>query len=1157
MGGSQTTGPKTRRAYARKPRPLWLRYGAAAGAVCVGWVAREALTSAVGPTALPFITFFPAVALAAWCGGFGPGIGAVVLSAAAANWFYLEPIHDFTIRTPYDVAALASFIISCLFIVGAIESMHRAKARALHELTERERLEAELARLGERFATTVGGVRQMAAAAEVPRRGPRLDTDASGARTGARPVGWSAVMLAAYALVAGGVTLAGWFAGVPRLTDWVGSGISMFPNAALGALCAGAALILAHLSARRGARLSSAAAREQVEAAAAGDSRARLFALASGFLGCVVLLLGGATLFQHVSGVNLGIDTMLVDVPWGAKAAVAPGRLGPPASTSYTLLGLALVLIATGRARTRRMVPALGILVCTIAVLALMGYVSGADPLFAVAKYTGIAPQTTTVLLALALGVLVSVPEYEPVRTFRAHNAAGLLARRSLPFIIGLPFVLGWWRVRAQEAGWFDTAMGTALLVLVLVAIFCGLLWWWVATVAGHERKLAEARDLLATTVACIGDAVIATDAKGDVLLLNAEAERLTGWKDAEARGQPLLKVFHIINEQSRQPAENPVEKVFRTGKVAGLANHTLLVAKDGTETPIDDSAAPIRASGGLLFGVVLVFRDFTERKKAEEALRSSEERLRKQTAELRAIFDTSPIGLAIAEDAQGLHIRGNPANERLLGVPPGSDLSLRGTERAAFRVRRDGQEVPVDALPMQRACRGETVQDDVVEVVRSDGATVTVYCSAAPLLDEEGQPRGAVGAFLDLTPLQRAEAAGRESEQRLAGIIQSAMDAVIAVDDTQRIVLFNPAAEQMFRCPSARALGQPLDQFIPARFREGHRAHVENFGKTGATSRRMGALGALSGIRADGEEFPIEASISHMEAGGRKLFTVILRDITERKEVEEKLRDAQRKLLLHAADLEATVAERTAKLQETVHDLQAFSYSIAHDMRAPLRAMGTFAQLLRSEISATATSPDLLTYCERIMVGAARLDNLINDALNYTKAALQEFPAQPVDLGRLLRGLLDTYPNLHAANADIRLEGNLPVVLGNESLLTQCFSNLLGNAVKFVAPGVRPRVRVRSEFDNGAARIWIEDNGIGIPKHAQPRLFAMFQKLDNQYEGTGIGLAIVRKVVERMGGKVGVESEPDRGSRFWVELRVAGKEGNEQNITTDSGRGG
>jgi signal transduction histidine kinase len=145
-----------------------------------------------------------------------------------------------------------------------------------------------------------------------------------------------------------------------------------------------------------------------------------------------------------------------------------------------------------------------------------------------------------------------------------------------------------------------------------------------------------------------------------------------------------------------------------------------------------------------------------------------------------------------------------------------------------------------------------------------------------------------------------------------------------------------------------------------------------------------------------------------------------------------------------------------------------------------------------------------------------------------------------PVDLNTLIRGLLETYPNLHPDNTDIRIEGELPTVLGNESLLTQCFSNLLGNAVKFVEKDVRPQIRIRATTIDGSTRISVQDNGIGIPANAQYRLFGMFQKLDSNYEGTGIGLAIVRKVVERMGGKVSVDSEPGRGSTFQVELRCA-----------------
>jgi signal transduction histidine kinase len=260
-------------------------------------------------------------------------------------------------------------------------------------------------------------------------------------------------------------------------------------------------------------------------------------------------------------------------------------------------------------------------------------------------------------------------------------------------------------------------------------------------------------------------------------------------------------------------------------------------------------------------------------------------------------------------------------------------------------------------------------------------------------------------------------------------------------------------------------------------------------------------------------------------------------------KKLSREMRDralAQHQLREHAANLERTVEERTAKLREMISELQHVSYAIAHDMRAPLRAMSAFAEMLLDESSsASAQSQD---YCRRIVTGGRRLDTLIQDALNYNKAVLADLPLEPVDLSRLLRGLIDTYPNLHPKKAEIRIEGILPSVLGNESLLTQCFSNLLGNAVKFVAPGIRPQVRIWAETTADVGRIWVQDNGVGIPEHAQKRLFQMFQKLDNEYEGTGIGLAIVRKVVERMGGKVGVKSELGNGSRFWVEFPLATK---------------
>jgi signal transduction histidine kinase len=222
---------------------------------------------------------------------------------------------------------------------------------------------------------------------------------------------------------------------------------------------------------------------------------------------------------------------------------------------------------------------------------------------------------------------------------------------------------------------------------------------------------------------------------------------------------------------------------------------------------------------------------------------------------------------------------------------------------------------------------------------------------------------------------------------------------------------------------------------------------------------------------------------------------------------------------------------------------------------------MQAFAQFLDTE-SAELSPEQRSDYHRRITTAASRLDKLIQDALNYNKAVLEDAGLEPVDLSSLVCGILKTYPNLHPENANITVEGKLPVIYGNESLLTQCFSNLLGNAVKFVAPGVRPNIRVWAEPSPSAealcgnhplrvssrikvqtkgpwhyVRICVQDNGIGIAKPAQARLFRMFERLSRGYEGTGVGLAIVRKVVEKMGGRVGAESEAEKGSLFWVDL--------------------
>jgi signal transduction histidine kinase len=233
-------------------------------------------------------------------------------------------------------------------------------------------------------------------------------------------------------------------------------------------------------------------------------------------------------------------------------------------------------------------------------------------------------------------------------------------------------------------------------------------------------------------------------------------------------------------------------------------------------------------------------------------------------------------------------------------------------------------------------------------------------------------------------------------------------------------------------------------------------------------------------------------------------------------------------------------VEERTAKLQDTIGELEHFSYTITHDMRAPLRAMQGFSGMLLSE-SGNRLTPASADYLRRVMNAIQRMDDLITDSLQYAKIIREHIPLTSVDPAPVLRGILESYPSLQPPRTKIQIVEPLPPVIANPAGLGQCFSNLMTNAIKFIKPDKVPLVRIWAETRGDLVRFWFKDNGIGIPPEYQVRIFGMFQQLDKSYEGTGIGLALVRKTAERMGGKVGVESVPGKGSRFWLEFKKAG----------------
>jgi len=280
---------------------------------------------------------------------------------------------------------------------------------------------------------------------------------------------------------------------------------------------------------------------------------------------------------------------------------------------------------------------------------------------------------------------------------------------------------------------------------------------------------------------------------------------------------------------------------------------------------------------------------------------------------------------------------------------------------------------------------------------------------------------------------------------------------------------------------------------------------------------RVIGADGQLRWITAMGRCFH---NGSHHMSG-------VTMDITERKRSSE--------------ILEQTVAERTARLQEIIEELEGFSYVMSHDMRSPLRAMHGYARALLDDYG-TKLEPMGVSYLQRIQRASQRLDLFIRDVLAYSKIAKGEIELRPIPLGPLITDILDQRPEFLQQRNCITVDHPLPTVLAHEAYLTQCITNLVGNALKFIAPGASPRVRIWSETAGDNVRVWVSDNGIGIhPEHCA-RIFQIFGRIhpERLYDGTGIGLAIVKKAVTRMGGQAGFQSKPGHGSDFWFNLAAA-----------------
>jgi PAS domain S-box-containing protein len=468
-----------------------------------------------------------------------------------------------------------------------------------------------------------------------------------------------------------------------------------------------------------------------------------------------------------------------------------------------------------------------------------------------------------------------------------------------------------------------------------------------------------------------------------------------------------------------------------------------------------------------------------------------------------------------------------SPAVYRIYEWEPGTPLDyerLRDATHPDDRVTGEAYR--------ERLLRTREPYDYHYRIDTASGEKV-VHARATLQLNGEGQPVAMIGTLQDVTERVKSEEALRASESRFAGILDIAQDAIIAVDETQRITLFNQGAEKIFGYASDEVMGQPLELLIPGRLAVRHREEVEGFAQSPEAARKMGQRREIFGKRKNGDEFPAEASISKLVRKDGITFTAILRDITERKAAEERM------MALNAA------------LGQSNDQLQSFAYVASHDLREPLRKIQTMADRIIDK-EADRLSESARNYFERMQDAASRMDHLIEDLLAFSRTTATENPFERVDLNVTLEQVRsDLAVAIAEAGADV-VSDVLPTVTGIPTQLHQLFQNLVANAIKFRKPEVPPRIRIESTVittdehslssrdpHKAYNRLRFHDNGIGFQQEYAERIFEMFQRLHGKadYQGTGIGLAICKRIVQNHGGTIRATGVTGVGAVFEVFL--------------------
>ena len=605
------------------------------------------------------------------------------------------------------------------------------------------------------------------------------------------------------------------------------------------------------------------------------------------------------------------------------------------------------------------------------------------------------------------------------------------------------------------------------------------------------------------TIISCRPDGIIET--------INASALHELGYAADELVGRVTPEILHDRDEVLARARElsaelgAEIEPGFETfvakAKLGQPDEHEwTYIRKDGSRFPILLSVTVLRGLGGEIVGYLGVGTNLTDRRRAEAARRDAEQRM-------QAIMDNASA-VIFMKDVGGRYLLINRMWEELFHVTREEIVGKTDDDifppEMARAFQQNDQHVVMVGGPVQ-----------FEEIAPHDDGPHTYVSVKFPLYDMAGGVSAVGGIAMDITERKRAEEEVRERESRMRAILDNAVEGIITMGEDRVIQSFNAAAVQIFGYEPEEVIGRNVNVLMPEPYHSEHDGYVSRYVETGE-KKVIGTRTEVQARHKDGSIFPIELSVSETLVRGGRLFTGMVHDITARKEAEEELLRSNR-------------------------ELEQFAYMASHDMKEPLRMVSAYVQLIAKRYAGKLDA-DADQFIGFAVEGAARMRQLIDDLLEYSRVGTRGEELVPTASDEVLRLVRENLKlAIEESGASLTQDGALPTVLADGPQLTQVFQNLIANAIKFRG-AEPPRIHVGARRENGRWTFSVSDNGIGIDAKFFERIFVIFQRLHTRekYEGTGIGLAICKKIIERHGGRIWVQSEPGGGTTFLFTLADA-----------------